>query len=189
MSFDRTRSLSRPTCSAFTRVTARTLALPPIRGTLTRRLQTFRHLHACSGCFRLERLPGGACTHWKAPPLHGADKEESFASGGFPEGCRPMGMRPSRARPSSMRNSTAVLHHNTNVVQALGCLEFARRPGLWQDTMLPLVSSHMPHAGVRPRRFGGRRTADGGACHGFRAAERLRRPSQPSAAHHGRGDR
>jgi hypothetical protein len=22
--------------------------------------------------FRLERLPGGACTHWKAPPLHGA---------------------------------------------------------------------------------------------------------------------
>jgi transposase len=21
---------------------------------------------------RLERLPGGACTHWKAPPLHGA---------------------------------------------------------------------------------------------------------------------
>ncbi|MBR0801321.1 DUF2336 domain-containing protein, partial [Bradyrhizobium jicamae] len=24
------------------------------------------------GCFRLERLPGGACTHWKAPPLHGA---------------------------------------------------------------------------------------------------------------------
>ena len=25
-----------------------------------------------SGCFRLERLPGGACTHWKAPPCHGA---------------------------------------------------------------------------------------------------------------------
>jgi hypothetical protein len=52
--------------SAFTRVTARTLALPPMRGTLTRRLQTFRHLHACSGCFRLERLPGGVCTRWKS---------------------------------------------------------------------------------------------------------------------------
>jgi hypothetical protein len=25
--------------------------------------------HDCSGCFRLERLPGGTCTHWKAPPL------------------------------------------------------------------------------------------------------------------------
>jgi hypothetical protein len=29
------------------------------------RLQTFRHLHACPGCFRLERLPGGSCTHWE----------------------------------------------------------------------------------------------------------------------------
>src|SRR5450432_2082451 len=37
-----------------------------------RRLQPFRYLHDCSDCFRLERLPGGACTHWKAPPCHGA---------------------------------------------------------------------------------------------------------------------
>src|SRR5664280_2127019 len=37
-----------------------------------RRLQPLRYLHDCSDCFRLERLPGGACTHWKAPPLHGA---------------------------------------------------------------------------------------------------------------------
>src|SRR5271170_7274837 len=59
-------------CSAFTRVTACTLARPPIRGPLCRRLQPFRHLHDCSGCFRLERLPGGPCTHWKAPPFHGA---------------------------------------------------------------------------------------------------------------------
>src|SRR5207248_4788671 len=65
--------------SAFTRVTARTLALPPIRGTLIRRLQTYRHLHVCSGCFRLERLPGGTCTHWKAPPLHGAHPLLTFS--------------------------------------------------------------------------------------------------------------
>src|SRR5258705_9875400 len=37
-----------------------------------RRLQPLRYLHSCSGCFRLERLPGGTCTHWKAPPCHGA---------------------------------------------------------------------------------------------------------------------
>src|SRR5712675_1143898 len=37
-----------------------------------RRLQPLRYLHDCSGCFRLERLPGGTCTHWKAPPFHGA---------------------------------------------------------------------------------------------------------------------
>ena len=35
--------------------------------TLTERLQPFRFLHGCSGCFRLERLPGGSYTHWKAP--------------------------------------------------------------------------------------------------------------------------
>ena len=34
-----------------------------------RRLQPFRYLHDCSGCFRLERLPGGTYTHWKAPLL------------------------------------------------------------------------------------------------------------------------
>src|ERR1019366_8521350 len=42
------------------------------------RLQTFRHLHACSGCFRLERSPGGTCTHWKAPPLHGSHPKQTF---------------------------------------------------------------------------------------------------------------
>ena len=72
-------------CSAFTRVTARTLALPPIRGTLTRRLQLFRHLHSCSGCFRLERLPGGPRTHWKTPPSHGAHPLRSSAK---VESCR-----------------------------------------------------------------------------------------------------
>ena len=28
---------------------------------------------------RLERLPGGACTHWKAPPCHGAHPERTSA--------------------------------------------------------------------------------------------------------------
>jgi len=37
--------------------------------TAIRGLQTFRHLHACLGCFRLERSPGGPCTHWKSAAL------------------------------------------------------------------------------------------------------------------------
>jgi hypothetical protein len=44
----------------------------------------FVHLHDCSGCFRLERLPGGICTHWKAPPFHGARAKQArraWASG------------------------------------------------------------------------------------------------------------
>ena len=87
-----TASLIRPVISAFpervvgsacaasfSRLAQRSLALRPAHSRchqfvarFTRRLQTFRHLHACSGCFRLERLPGGTCTHWKAPPFHGA---------------------------------------------------------------------------------------------------------------------
>ena len=51
-------------CSAFTHVTACTLALPPKCGTLHRRLQPLRYLHDCSGCFRLELLAG-----WDLHPL------------------------------------------------------------------------------------------------------------------------
>jgi hypothetical protein len=40
--------------------------------TAIRGLQTFCRLHACPGCFRLERSPGGVCTRGKAPPCHGA---------------------------------------------------------------------------------------------------------------------
>ena len=47
------------------------------------RLQLFRHLHSCSGCFRLERLPGGTCTHWKAPPCHGAHPTRTLAPAPF----------------------------------------------------------------------------------------------------------
>ena len=46
-----------------------------------RRLQPLRYLHSCSGCFRLERLPGGTCTHWKAPPCHGAHPTRTSAEG------------------------------------------------------------------------------------------------------------
>ena len=46
-----------------------TSAVTVFRDTLNRRLQPFRYLHDCSGCFRLERLPGGTCTHWKSAAL------------------------------------------------------------------------------------------------------------------------
>src|SRR5215472_4638035 len=56
-------------CSAFTHVAACTLAQSPYIVTAIRGLQTFRHLHACPGCFRRERSPGGPCTHWKSAAL------------------------------------------------------------------------------------------------------------------------
>src|SRR5260370_2489138 len=72
------------TCAlSFSRIARRSLALRPAHSrchqfvTRNRRLQPFRYLHDCSDCFRLERLPGGICTHWKAPPLHGAHPQRT----------------------------------------------------------------------------------------------------------------
>ena len=48
-------------CSAFTHVTACTLAKSPKCDLLHQRLQPFRYLHDCSDCFRLEQqLPDGS---------------------------------------------------------------------------------------------------------------------------------
>src|SRR6516162_6555642 len=56
------RTSSPAWCGLHTRAVTKTV-------TVIRRLQTFRLLHACSGCFRLERWPGGACTRWKRAAL------------------------------------------------------------------------------------------------------------------------
>ncbi len=73
--------------SSFSRLARRSLALRPahsrchrISWLAIRRLQPLRYLHSCSGCFRLERSPGGICTHWKAPPFHGARHKQTHAS-------------------------------------------------------------------------------------------------------------
>src|SRR5271165_2336960 len=84
-----------------TRVAARTLAPSPIRDQLHRRLQPFRHLHDCSGCFRPERSPGGALTHWKAPPSHGARKLRSFIVALLTYHVRPKAALQSTAEASS----------------------------------------------------------------------------------------
>src|SRR5271166_3419292 len=73
-------------CSAFTRVTACTLARPPIRGPLYRRLQPFRHLHDCSGCFRLERVAGWASHPLESAAFHGAHPKRTT-----PESLRVLG--------------------------------------------------------------------------------------------------
>jgi hypothetical protein len=84
-------------CSAFTRVAACTLALPPNRGSLTRRLQPCRFLYSCSGASgwsgcRVGLSPTGKrrlCTaharnsHWAAPldlPHSGQSKPQPAPS-------------------------------------------------------------------------------------------------------------
>jgi hypothetical protein len=97
-------------CSAFTRVAPRTLAPLPICDLLHRRLQPFRHLHDCSGCFRLERSPGGALTHWNAPPSHGARNFRSFAGDSTNGANRPFAAlrgRPYERTVSARKRSSA----------------------------------------------------------------------------------
>jgi hypothetical protein len=60
--------------SSFSRIAQRSLALRPAHSRchqfvtrFTRRLQPFRFLHSCSGCFRLERVAG-----WALHPLESA---------------------------------------------------------------------------------------------------------------------
>ena len=66
-------------CSAFTRVAACTLALSPIRDTLIEGFSHFVTSMTAPIASGWSGLPGGACTHWKAPPLHGARHKRSLA--------------------------------------------------------------------------------------------------------------
>src|SRR5215831_5693701 len=61
----------RPACSAFTRVAACTLALSPIRDTLIEGFSHFVTSMTAPIASGWSESPGGACTHWKAPPCHG----------------------------------------------------------------------------------------------------------------------
>src|SRR5271169_1778864 len=66
-------------CSAFTRVTACTLALSPIRDTLTEGFSHFVTSMTAPVASGWSDLPGGVLTHWKAPPFHGARHERTRA--------------------------------------------------------------------------------------------------------------
>ena len=71
-------------------LTARPPCSEASRTASNRRLQPLRYLHDCSDCFRLERLPGGIFTHWKAPPLHGAHPFRTLGPSGTSSSFRPM---------------------------------------------------------------------------------------------------
>src|SRR6516165_3469321 len=70
-------------CSAFTRVAACTLALSPIRDTLIEGFSHFVTSMTAPIASGWSESPGGACTHWKAPPCHGAPPTRSL-----PRACR-----------------------------------------------------------------------------------------------------
>src|SRR6516225_5873827 len=59
-------------CSAFTRVAACTLARSPIRDPLIEGFSHFVTSMTAPIASGGSESPGGPCTHWKAPPCHGA---------------------------------------------------------------------------------------------------------------------
>ena len=59
----------------------------------------------CSDCFRLERLPGGTYTHWKAPPLHGAHPQRTLQGACTVAGRRSKTRRSCRNRIASVQRA------------------------------------------------------------------------------------
>src|SRR6476659_9847176 len=64
-------------CSTFTRVAACTLALSPIRDPLIEGFSHFVTSMTAPIASGRSEAPGGTCTHWKAPPCHGAHPKRS----------------------------------------------------------------------------------------------------------------
>src|SRR6202011_4750426 len=65
-------------CSAFTRVAACTLARAPIRDPLSEGFSHFVSSMPAPVASGWSESPGGACTHWKAPPCHGAHPQRPW---------------------------------------------------------------------------------------------------------------
>ena len=65
-------------CSAFTRVAAYTLARSPIRDPLIEGFSHFVTSMTAPIASGGSESPGGTCTHWKAPPCHGAPPMQTF---------------------------------------------------------------------------------------------------------------
>src|ERR1700747_1243671 len=66
-------------CSAFTRVAACTLARSPIRDPLSEGFSHFVTSMTAPVASGWRRLPGGARTHWKVSPCHGAHPKRTIA--------------------------------------------------------------------------------------------------------------
>src|SRR5271156_2827881 len=67
-------------CSAFTRVAACTLARSPIRDPLSEGFRHFVSSMPAPVASGWSESPGGACTHWKTPPYHGAHPQPTSSS-------------------------------------------------------------------------------------------------------------
>src|SRR6516165_2724309 len=97
-------------CSAFTRVAACTLARSPNRDTLIEGFSHFVTSMTAPIASDGSESPGGTCTHWKAPPWHGAHPLRTLnLGGGNGSSCAgfrtPAMMRPATSSEAGVRKA------------------------------------------------------------------------------------
>jgi hypothetical protein len=105
-------------CSAFARVAACTRARSPIRDPLSEGFSHFVTSMTAPIASGRSGCRGGACTHWKAPPYHGAHPDRTLADGFKTAACASC-MAASRSRSpaatswleSKQRSSAGVYRH------------------------------------------------------------------------------
>jgi hypothetical protein len=116
-----------------------------------RTVQSRCGVDGCSGCFRVERSPGGSCTHWKAPP-HGAHVKRTLRTAA-------VGVAVRRWRAyKGCEGSPGVRPFNTSRVSALR-LAFDRAAAVarLRTSPTPERPAQAPQAaGAEPRREAGR---------------------------------
>src|SRR6516225_5812259 len=76
-------------CSAFTHVAACTLARSPNRDPLPEGFRHFVSSMPAPVASGWSESPGGPCTHWKAPPCHGAHPLRTLSLRGGTGSCCP----------------------------------------------------------------------------------------------------
>src|ERR1700720_2076454 len=106
-------------CSAFTRVAACTLARSPIRDPLPEGFRHFVTSMPAPVASGWSESPGGACTHWKAPPCHGAHPLRTFGAAYQIENPAAPGLSQSDGAYVSRRGHREILQERNAPLQIL----------------------------------------------------------------------
>ena len=134
-------------CSAFTRVAACTLALSPNRDTLIEGFSHFVTSMTAPIASGGSESPGGACTHWKAPPCHGARQLQTFGEPSQTTAAEPSLSSSDGSCPrGSVRTAMAA---STTSVESIGLL---RTCGALPDHRLLSRSTLRPACATRSTR-------------------------------------
>src|SRR5271157_3842975 len=108
--------------------------------TAIRGLQTFRHLHACPGCFRLERCRVGLAPTGEAPPFHGARGQRTLRAAE-----RTVGVDPIRTLTTAFLRWTSLRRRDDRASERDRGAAWISRPGCvvwgWRNTSRPFATT------------------------------------------------